>query len=272
MGDYMLVSDVVNTDVVFLTLEDSLARVRKIFTSTGVTKIPIFSEGMLVGGITELEVAKALATKRRGIEDVRVKEVMTDEIITVSPNDQIKNVVSNVIKYPLTIVMDKSNFIGVLTKKDILKRYLPAFTGTVSAGSICSKRIKTAKPSQSIFRAVKIMTENKVKHLPVIMEGELLGIVSAKDIALATFSLRPEKVIYDRRTREGMRRAVRIIPKTVSSIMRENVETAPGKADIKKIASRMIGREIGSVIIKDTRIRGIVTKTDLLNAIKEVVS
>ncbi|GEM_PF-967689 len=267
----MLVSEVMNTNVISITPDDTLARVRRIFVSHKATKIPVFDDGLLVGGITELEVAKALAIRRSGIEDMKVRDVMTDNIVAVSPNDKISNIIEKVISFPLTVVMDKMDFVGIITKTDLLRRHLAAFEGTVSVGGVCTKKVKTVKPDQSIFRAVKIMTENKIKHLPVVQSGDLLGIVSAKDIALSTFGLRPEKVVYQKRTGEGTRQAVKIVAQTVGSVMNEKVETAPTRADIRKIASRMLNRGIGSIVIYEDKVRGIVTKTDLLHAMKGAI-
>ncbi len=267
----MKVSEVVNRNVISVSPNEDLAHVRRLFLRYGITKIPVFDEGLLVGAVTEMEVAKAYELTRGPIETVKVGEVMTDDVVAVSPGDELEAVIPEAIKRALVVVTDKNGeFLGILTKTDILRAKqndLPP----MPLSSVITSKVKTIRPDQSIFRAVKIMKENKIKHLPVV-EGrdKVIGIVSAKDIALSTFGLRPKKVTFIRHSAGGMRKVVKIVPQTVGGVMRTPVDTASPRLNVRKAATRLLNKNIGSIVVTESsRLRGLVTKTDLLHAVKK---
>ncbi len=268
--DSMKALDIANTNVLTVSPNDTLAHVRRLILKHNITKFPVFDGGLLVGAVTEMEVAKAYDITRGPIDNVLVSEVMTDNVIAVSPTDELADVVPELLKRALITVQDKSEFIGIITKTDTIKALLHSLDTNKPVSSVHTVNLKYVRPDQSIFRAVKIMKEENVKHLPVIQGGQLLGIVSAKDIALATFGLRPKKVTFLRYSDTGARRAVRIVPQTVGGIMRTSVETISPKLNLMKAANRLISRSVGSLIVQEAgRPVGIVTKTDVLHTLKK---
>ncbi len=264
----MNVSDVMSRVVVSVTPNEDLARVRNIFLKYGITKIPVLEGDVLVGGITEMQVAAAYLNTQGPIEATRVSDVMTDKIISVSPADNIDDVIDKVIGQDLVVVMSGGNLDGILYKSDLIQAVRSRVVDK-PISDMMTRNPVTVRPEQSIFRAIKDMKEKKVKHLPVIKEGNIVGIVSAKDIALSTFGLRPKKLTFIRRSSEGPRKVIRIVPQTVGGIMRTPVETLPGNASVKKAISRLINRGVGSIVVYDKKkLEGILTKTDVLSSVK----
>ncbi len=265
----MKVKDIMSDVVVYVGPEDNLARVRNLFMRYGITKLPVIQDGALIGAVTELEVARAYASERGPIEEVRVSDVMTDKVQTVSPDDDVSGIIDVVVKSPLVVVSSGTEILGILGKLDLV-RVLQSEISDRPVTSIMTPKPVSVRPEQSIFRAIKEMKENKVKHLPVISGGNLVGIVSAKDIALATFGLRPKRLTFSRRSSSGTRRVVRIVPQTVGGVMRSPVETIPAGASVKKAISRLINRGVGSVLVMERgKLEGIVTKTDVLMAVNK---
>ncbi|RKX33026.1 MAG: histidine kinase [Verrucomicrobia bacterium] len=82
------------------------------------------------------------------------------------------------------MVLDGDNLVGVFTERDVLHRVvaanLPAMTTPVS--QVMTTPVETVRPDMSIDEAMVTITEKRHRHLPVMDEGKLIGLVSIGDI------------------------------------------------------------------------------------------
>ena len=81
------------------------------------------------------------------------------------------------------IVMDKDSVQGIFTERDYLKfvvRDKQEMTTLVK--DVMTKNIVIVAPSDNIDDALAIMTEKRLRHLPVIGDKKLIGIVSIGDL------------------------------------------------------------------------------------------
>jgi CBS domain-containing protein len=83
-------------------------------------------------------------------------------------------------------VVDDGRLVGVLTDRDIVVRAVaerldPA---TVRVGEVASREPVTVPPSEALDDAMELMARHKVRRLPVVDGGRLVGVVSQADIAL----------------------------------------------------------------------------------------
>jgi len=83
------------------------------------------------------------------------------------------------------IVKEGDRLKGILTEKDILwvlvkksKKYLK----DISAKELMKRKVVTVKPSVDIVDAVKKMTKSKVRRLPVVESGKVIGMLTINDI------------------------------------------------------------------------------------------
>jgi CBS domain-containing protein len=83
------------------------------------------------------------------------------------------------------IVFDNEQLYGIATDRDIVIRaiangYYPA---TTKLGEVCSRELLTVAPSDTVDKAVRIMRAKAIRRLPVVENGQLVGIVSIDDLA-----------------------------------------------------------------------------------------
>lgn len=109
------------------------------------------------------------------------------------------------------------------------------------------------KPDSTIQQAEKIMTDNDIRHLPVLDSNKkILGIISERDL----FS--SYKLELNRDT-------------PVQKIMKTEPYCVPAQTKIYEVASTMSENKYGSaIILYDDESLGIFTSTDALNALVEV--
>lgn len=82
------------------------------------------------------------------------------------------------------LVMQGEQITGVLTERDIVYRVLaeemdPAVT---KVHEVMTKDVVVIKPSLTVREAMKVVTEKRFRHMPVVSGGQLLGIVSSGDL------------------------------------------------------------------------------------------
>ena len=77
------------------------------------------------------------------------------------------------------IVIKNKEIAGIITEKDITKN---ASNLDKKVSGVMSRNIITIEQDEDIDNAAILMTKNKVKHLPVMKDEELVGIISATDL------------------------------------------------------------------------------------------
>jgi CBS domain-containing protein len=108
------------------------------------------------------------------------------EVVTVLATDTIKVAADKMRKHGVAaLVVTSSDAIkGLVSERDIVhavsRRDQPALIDTVA--SIMTHSVVTVTPSDSLRRAMHLMTSHRVRHLPVVVDGKLLGIVSIGDL------------------------------------------------------------------------------------------
>jgi len=118
---------------------------------------------------------------------VLVKEIMTTDLKTVRPSDNVKEAAclmneSNI--GCLIVVSGTGKIEGIVTERDILTDVVAEGKDScsVTIGEIMSKDVVVISPDVSLEDAADVMTEKKIKKLPVVESGRLVGIVTATDL------------------------------------------------------------------------------------------
>jgi CBS domain-containing protein len=120
---------------------------------------------------------------------MRVKEIMTTGVKTVSPRSTVQEAARLMTRFRIgcLLVTEKKILAGIITESDIMrevvsKNLLPS---KVKVGKFMTKEVVAVGPDTEIEDAADAMTERKVKRLPVIYKNQLIGIVSSVDIVAA---------------------------------------------------------------------------------------
>lgn len=88
------------------------------------------------------------------------------------------------------VVIEDGMMVGIVSERDYARKV--ALKGKLSITArvreIMSTRVITAYPGQSIAECMKLMNERHIRHLPVVQEGELIGVLSIGDVIKALLS------------------------------------------------------------------------------------
>jgi diguanylate cyclase (GGDEF)-like protein/putative nucleotidyltransferase with HDIG domain len=109
------------------------------------------------------------------------------KIVTISPNDSIKEAAKKMFanKIGCLIVNDEDGkYAGIVTERDIVSRVVASSMDLdrTTIAQIMTSRIVTCPVGTATSNARRIMTANHIRHLPVVDNGVVVGILSARDI------------------------------------------------------------------------------------------
>jgi CBS domain-containing protein len=117
---------------------------------------------------------------------VRVSEIMTKAAVTDQPDDTLAAAAHKMWEQQTgsLLVLDAEDLVGIVTERDILRA---AATGMsmeeTRISEVMTKDLITVGPGMSIREVAKIMADRWIRHLPVLDEGKLIGVVSQRDLA-----------------------------------------------------------------------------------------
>ncbi len=76
---------------------------------------------------------------------------------------------------------------GILTERDILRLTArrPCELDSIQVGEVMTRELITATPQDQLLHTMDVMTENKIRHLPILEGDRLIGIISIGDLVNA---------------------------------------------------------------------------------------
>ncbi|MCP3771795.1 CBS domain-containing protein [Paenibacillus sp. MZ04-78.2] len=116
-----------------------------------------------------------------------LQEIMTTDCSTVTLKD---NVYEAAVKMKhedtgFIPVVEGKKLIGVLTDRDLVIRgYAEKREGSAAIKQVMSERVVSVPPETTVDEAAKIMAKEQIRRLPVVENGDLVGIVSIGDLAV----------------------------------------------------------------------------------------
>jgi CBS domain-containing protein len=82
------------------------------------------------------------------------------------------------------LVMDGEQLLGIVTERDYARKVIlqDRSSRDTPVSTIMSKDIQTVRPDHSIEACMALMTEKRIRHLPVVQDGRVIGILSIGDL------------------------------------------------------------------------------------------
>ena len=117
-------------------------------------------------------------------EDV-LSRVMSSPVKTIDASDTVGTAAEIMVKNEIgaVIVLEGKNPVGIITERDIVKQVVRANDALEKpVKQQFSKPLVTGRSNTTIQEAFETMLKNRIRRLPVIDNGKLIGIVTEKDL------------------------------------------------------------------------------------------
>ncbi len=142
---------------------------------------------------------------------LKAKDVMKEEVITISPTTTIQEAGRLFIEKEISgapVIDDNGNLVGIITENDLISQnkrfHIPTILRIFDAiiplessskvekeikrmtaavvSDLCTKNVLSVNESTPLTDIATIMAENKVHLIPVLRKGKLVGIIGKKDM------------------------------------------------------------------------------------------
>ncbi|MDM8008250.1 MAG: CBS domain-containing protein [Phycisphaerae bacterium] len=110
-----------------------------------------------------------------------------NKIVTVSANDTVQEAASRMQAERIGAVLvlgDNGEMLGIFTERDMLHRVVAQRRdpGETHVEEVMTRRVACCKPSTTLDECRLVMTNNRIRHLPVVNDDKLVGMVSIGDV------------------------------------------------------------------------------------------
>jgi len=115
------------------------------------------------------------------------------EVVSVLPSDTLAQAILKLTQHRIgaVLVLDEKGAIkGILSERDVVKHLAGRleFSTTVPVSDVMTKGVTYVKPHQSLDECLQLMTTGRFRHLPVIDNDAVVGIISIGDVVKAVLA------------------------------------------------------------------------------------
>ena len=187
------ISSVMVKDVFTVPKEMQLEDVAKLMLDNGIGSVPVMDDEKMVGIVSKAD----FVTLATGIafDKITVKEIMSKELITVSPTERIiharrQMIESHVGRLP---VVEEEELVGMITSKDLMRAFIdfrkkvPEKYQKSQIKELLVEDIMSINPTfvtkdMSVTEVSEIIMETGYNGLPVVENNKVIGIITQTDI------------------------------------------------------------------------------------------
>ncbi len=244
--------------------------------------LPVVRESVPVGMVSERDVLfhvcwldhveSALAGDRdKPAEGAsRIDHIMTTPAIVLAPDDPIEKAARLMLNKKISAIplATHNSIVGIVTETDFLRCYndnaclVPSQKCRQSSiADHLSANVFLVRPTDVTLNVVRLMREKQIRHIPVLEDDKLLGIISDRDVFRGSRREEGEHAASASELRVSHEDEVR-------RIMSTDLETLELDATLADAAKKMVFHKIGALPVLDQeKLVGIITETDLLRAL-----
>ena len=135
---------------------------------------------------------------------MKAKDILADKgtrVVTIHKDNLLVDVMSHFLVNrvgSLVVVSKFDEIMGIVAPVDVLEAVHkdPLNITTMAVQEVMSQNVIVAGPEESVETLMAIMTENRIRHIPIIAKGKLAGIVSIGDVVKAQLTVHEVQISY----------------------------------------------------------------------------
>jgi acetoin utilization protein AcuB len=248
---------------------------RQIMNTEKIRALPVVQEEKVVGIITwrgllraDIPVIDGVRwTKEIVLKEKRIEDIMTVNPIGVLPNSPLPKSARVMLenKIPVLPVFDeKRGAQGILTTSDVFRfimNELPDLKTILRVEDYMTSDLVVVDPDTSLLEAQRLMGIKRIRSLPVVEDGKLVGLVTRTDMV----KVEPSRFASP----HNQEQSLAILLQPIEKIMTRCLVTTTPKANLVLAASSMLENKIHCLPVLDGegQLSGIITDSDLFRMV-----
>ncbi len=132
---------------------------------------------------------------------VEIDKLKRVKLQTIDPEKTVHEASRKLVQFnigALPVCDAEGSLIGIVTERDILRA--AAKDGSealvLKVAAIMTRQVITCTDEEDVESAMEVMTERRIRHLPVLREGHLVNIISIGDLVKATLDESRQELRY----------------------------------------------------------------------------
>lgn len=124
---------------------------------------------------------------------MKIRDILASkgtDVVTTTPDRTVLEAMRVLVENNIgsVVVTEGGEVKGILTERDVLRLGAkgPADLESLRVGEAMTTELVVGVPGDDIQHVMRIMTDRRIRHLPILEEGELRGIVSIGDVVKAS--------------------------------------------------------------------------------------
>ena len=127
---------------------------------------------------------------------MRINEVLaakaSHDVVTVRPDATVRDLIAMLAEHnigALVVSVDGASVDGIVSERDVVRR-LHADEAVLESpvSAIMTSDVETCEGHHTVNELMQVMTERRFRHIPVVKDGRLTGIVSIGDVVKSRMS------------------------------------------------------------------------------------
>jgi CBS domain-containing protein len=247
---YKHVSDIMTTDVVLVEPGMNMFDAAVLMGERHIGSLLIAGDQRPSGIVTERDLLTRIIAANRDPKKVKVQDVMSPRLVTITPYISIKEAARTMIKERgRLVVLEDRNLAGIVTASDLIRSLPDAPETSTLVCHFMTKDVRMVSPYETVIDVAKVMGKERIGSVLVKKEGEPWGIFTERDLLT--------KVIYMGKSLEDN------VEKYSSSPL---IKIKPS-CSVHDAARTMSTKHVRRLpVYDDGKIMGIITARDLVEA------
>lgn len=266
-----IVRNWMSSPVITVTPKTHLADARRIMNAENIRTLPVVENGKLVGivtrrGLLRIDFSTLIGPEGQAgtdLKDELIEAIMTKTPITTPQNALMPKAARSMMENKITalpVMSDKGELIGILTSSDIFRAILaelPELNQDIRVSDYMTREVVTIQPDTSLLETHRLMGTERIRALPVLEEGQLVGIVTRTDVMSAD----PSRLA----NRFNQETSLKILTQSVEKLMSRELVTIRSEQPIVDAAKLLLENKFHCLPVVDGagELCGILTESDL---------
>jgi CBS domain-containing protein len=274
-----------SSPVYIINADEPVSHARKLMLRYRIGTLPVLNEGKMVGIVTKSDIGNRLAQaeplwRRRPIDQIPIKLLMTETVITIYPEASITQATTLMLENGIhnVPVVKNGNIVGIVTRTDLM-HYVAENSGKMNTKihNLMTEDVISVHRHHTINHVIDEMNRNEIARVIVKDDdGKPAGYISRKSLALNLLTdnegdLSTKSIKMVRRSSpagQKIYRYVKEMPVTAEDIMVSPVISIDVNENISAASKKMIEEGLTGLPVSDgEEIVGILSRTDIMRAI-----
>ena len=260
----------------------SLMKTREAILKHKVKRVIVIDKKKPIGIITEKDFAKKIYDLGANpIKSVKAKDFKPRKLFTLTRENSVKECAKLMKKHriSLVIILKKDKTLeGIVTKTNLATAFLTKGSDSIKVSKIMKSKVVTGAPSDPILHIESLLLKYGISRIVIKRNQKPVGIITFRDFVPAKIpqwiaeSADPKEV-QEYKFKKGLEekhsnQMSYLFPFHATDIMATGPITIDADKDVKFAITKMIKHNIsGLPVVKKGRLVGIITKSDIVNAL-----